>query len=166
MRGAGVAVGVAFGTTSSSVIPHFGHSLAFVSRTSGCIGHTYSAGAFVGRGVPAGVAVAFAGVGSGSANGGGVGTPPCPEWSVAPRVGSACRWLRGGSDAKVIAVATEGDGAIERFADEVLWVPGTHEALSPVLAVIPLQLFAYHMAVARGTDVDQPRHLAKSVTVE
>ena len=69
-------------------------------------------------------------------------------------------------DAKVIAVATEGDGAIERFADEVLWVPGTHEALSPVLAVIPLQLFAYHMAVARGTDVDQPRNLAKSVTVE
>ena len=69
-------------------------------------------------------------------------------------------------DARVIAVATEGDGAIERFADEVLWVPDTHEALSPVLAVIPLQLFAYHMAVARGTDVDQPRNLAKSVTVE
>ena len=69
-------------------------------------------------------------------------------------------------DAKVIAVASEGDLAIERFADEVLWVPATHEALSPVLAVIPLQLFAYHMAVARGTDVDQPRNLAKSVTVE
>jgi glucosamine--fructose-6-phosphate aminotransferase (isomerizing) len=69
-------------------------------------------------------------------------------------------------DAKVIAVATEGDVAIERFADDVLWVPDTHEALSPVLAVIPLQLFAYHTAVARGTDVDQPRNLAKSVTVE
>ncbi|MCJ7712088.1 MAG: SIS domain-containing protein, partial [Chloroflexi bacterium] len=69
-------------------------------------------------------------------------------------------------DAQVIAVATEGDTAIERFADEVLWVPDTHEALSQVLAVIPLQLFAYHMAVARGTDVDQPRNLAKSVTVE
>jgi glutamine---fructose-6-phosphate transaminase (isomerizing) len=69
-------------------------------------------------------------------------------------------------DARVIAVATEGDPQIERFADEICWVPDTHEALSPVLAVIPLQLFAYHVAVARGTDVDQPRNLAKSVTVE
>ena len=69
-------------------------------------------------------------------------------------------------DARVIAVATEGDTQIERFADDVCWVPDTHEALSPVLAIIPLQLFAYHVAVARGTDVDQPRNLAKSVTVE
>ncbi|HEY6057137.1 MAG TPA: glutamine--fructose-6-phosphate transaminase (isomerizing) [Candidatus Limnocylindrales bacterium] len=69
-------------------------------------------------------------------------------------------------DARVIAVATEGDPQIERFADDVCWVPDTHEALSPVLAVIPLQLFAYHTAVARGADVDQPRNLAKSVTVE
>jgi len=69
-------------------------------------------------------------------------------------------------DARVIAVATEGDLAIERHADDVCWVPDTHETLSPVLAIIPLQLFAYHMAVARGTDVDQPRNLAKSVTVE
>jgi glucosamine--fructose-6-phosphate aminotransferase (isomerizing) len=69
-------------------------------------------------------------------------------------------------DARVIAVATEGDELIERSADDVCWVPGTHEALMPVLAIIPLQLFAYHVAVARGTDVDQPRNLAKSVTVE
>jgi glucosamine--fructose-6-phosphate aminotransferase (isomerizing) len=69
-------------------------------------------------------------------------------------------------DARVIAVATEGDVQIERFADDVLWVPDTLDALSPILAIIPLQLFAYHMAVARGTDVDQPRNLAKSVTVE
>ena len=69
-------------------------------------------------------------------------------------------------DAKVIAVATEGDEAIGRFADDVLWVPDTHEALGPALAVIPLQLFAYYTAVARGADVDQPRNLAKSVTVE
>ncbi len=69
-------------------------------------------------------------------------------------------------DARVIAVATEGDVQIERFADDVLWVPDTHEMLSPILAVIPLQSFAYHMAVTRGTDVDQPRNLAKSVTVE
>ena len=69
-------------------------------------------------------------------------------------------------DARVIAVATEGDPQIERFADDVCWVPDTHEALSPVLAIIPLQLYAYHVAIARGTDVDQPRNLAKSVTVE
>ena len=69
-------------------------------------------------------------------------------------------------DAKVIAVATEGDPQIERFADDVSWIPETHEALSPVLAIIPLQLFAYEVAIARGTDVDQPRNLAKSVTVE
>jgi glutamine---fructose-6-phosphate transaminase (isomerizing) len=69
-------------------------------------------------------------------------------------------------DARVIAVATEGDGQIERFADDVVWVPDTLEVLGPVLAIIPLQLFAYHTAVARGTDVDQPRNLAKSVTVE
>jgi glucosamine--fructose-6-phosphate aminotransferase (isomerizing) len=69
-------------------------------------------------------------------------------------------------DAKVIAVATEGDAQIGRIADDVCWVPDTHEILSPVLAIIPLQLFAYHVALARGTDVDQPRNLAKSVTVE
>jgi glucosamine--fructose-6-phosphate aminotransferase (isomerizing) len=69
-------------------------------------------------------------------------------------------------DARVIAVATKGDPQIERFADDVCWVPDTHETLSPVLAIIPLQLFAYHVAIARGTDVDQPRNLAKSVTVE
>jgi glutamine---fructose-6-phosphate transaminase (isomerizing) len=69
-------------------------------------------------------------------------------------------------DAKVIAVATEGDEQIERFVDDICWVPDTHELVSPVLAIIPLQLFAYHVAVARGTDVDQPRNLAKSVTVE
>jgi glutamine---fructose-6-phosphate transaminase (isomerizing) len=66
----------------------------------------------------------------------------------------------------VLAVATDGDTQVERIADDVWWVPETHEALTPVLAVIPLQLFAYHVAVARGTDVDQPRNLAKSVTVE
>ncbi|HEX5591646.1 MAG TPA: SIS domain-containing protein, partial [Candidatus Limnocylindrales bacterium] len=69
-------------------------------------------------------------------------------------------------DARVIAVATEGDPQIERYADDVCWVPDTHEAVSAVLAIIPLQLFAYHTAIARGTDVDQPRNLAKSVTVE
>jgi glucosamine--fructose-6-phosphate aminotransferase (isomerizing) len=69
-------------------------------------------------------------------------------------------------DARVLAVATEGDTAIERLATDVLWVPDTLEPLSTILAVIPLQLFAYHVAVKHGRDVDQPRNLAKSVTVE
>jgi glucosamine--fructose-6-phosphate aminotransferase (isomerizing) len=69
-------------------------------------------------------------------------------------------------DARVIAVATEGDVQIERLATDVLWVPDTLEPLSTILAVIPLQLFAYHVAVKHGRDVDQPRNLAKSVTVE
>jgi glucosamine--fructose-6-phosphate aminotransferase (isomerizing) len=70
---------------------------------------------------------------------------------------------RGG---KVIAVATEGDAAIERYADSVFHVPAVPEALQPLLTVIPLQLVAYHAAVLRGHDVDKPRNLAKSVTVE
>ena len=69
-------------------------------------------------------------------------------------------------DARVVAVATERDTNIKRHADDVLYVPETLEALSPLLASIPLQLFAYHAAVMRGCNVDQPRNLAKSVTVE
>ena len=69
-------------------------------------------------------------------------------------------------DARVLMVATEGDERMREFADDLLWVPDTHELLSPILAIIPLQLFAYHTALVRGTDVDQPRNLAKSVTVE
>lgn len=66
----------------------------------------------------------------------------------------------------VIAVATEGDDFIATKADHVLYVPELPEMLSPVLTVIPLQLLAYYVAVERGADVDQPRNLAKSVTVE
>ena len=69
-------------------------------------------------------------------------------------------------DARVLAVATEGDEQIGRLATDVCWVPDTLEPLSTILAVIPLQLFAYYVAVRRGRDVDQPRTLAKSVTVE
>ncbi|MGZ6387077.1 MAG: glutamine--fructose-6-phosphate transaminase (isomerizing) [Ktedonobacteraceae bacterium] len=69
-------------------------------------------------------------------------------------------------DARVVVVATEGDESIRKHADDVLYVPATLEQLSPLLAIIPLQLFAYHAAVARGCNVDQPRNLAKSVTVE
>lgn len=66
----------------------------------------------------------------------------------------------------VVAVATEGDERLAQIADHVLWIPPTPWMLSPVTAVIPLQLLAYHIAALRGLDVDQPRNLAKSVTVE
>ncbi len=68
--------------------------------------------------------------------------------------------------ARVIAVASEGDEAIARVADDVLYVPRSAEALSPLLSVVPLQLFAYYVAKHKGEKVDQPRNLAKTVTVE
>jgi glucosamine--fructose-6-phosphate aminotransferase (isomerizing) len=67
---------------------------------------------------------------------------------------------------KVIAVATEGDDEIVRLADHVFYVPKCPTPLQPLLTVIPLQLLAYHAAVQRGCNVDKPRNLAKSVTVE
>ncbi|MDX9893533.1 MAG: glutamine--fructose-6-phosphate transaminase (isomerizing) [Patescibacteria group bacterium] len=67
---------------------------------------------------------------------------------------------------RVIAVATEGDAEISQVANDVFYIPKTLEMLTPMLAVMPLQLFAYHMAVLKGRDVDKPRNLAKSVTVE
>ncbi|MDP3957081.1 MAG: glutamine--fructose-6-phosphate transaminase (isomerizing) [bacterium] len=70
---------------------------------------------------------------------------------------------RGG---KILAIATEGDAALARKATDVIFIPKTLEMLSPLLAVIPLQLFAYYVAVERGYDIDKPRNLAKSVTVE
>jgi glutamine---fructose-6-phosphate transaminase (isomerizing) len=66
----------------------------------------------------------------------------------------------------VVAVATEGDELITGLADHILWVPETPWLLSPPITVIPLQILAYHIAALRGLDVDQPRNLAKSVTVE
>jgi len=70
---------------------------------------------------------------------------------------------RGG---QVIALATDGDELIPPLADHVIWIPETPWMLNPVIAVIPLQMLAYHIAALRGLDVDQPRNLAKSVTVE
>ena len=67
---------------------------------------------------------------------------------------------------KVIAVVTEGDEIVRKIADYVIEVPESEECLTPLLTVIPLQLLAYHIAVVKGCDVDQPRNLAKSVTVE
>jgi glucosamine--fructose-6-phosphate aminotransferase (isomerizing) len=68
--------------------------------------------------------------------------------------------------ARVIAIASEGDTQIGALADDVLAVPETPELLAPVTVTVPLQLLAYHVAKLRGCDVDQPRNLAKSVTVE
>lgn len=70
---------------------------------------------------------------------------------------------RGG---KVILVATDGDQRAEELADDVFWIPKASWMINPILAVVPLQIFAYHIAAMKGLDVDQPRNLAKSVTVE
>ena len=70
---------------------------------------------------------------------------------------------RGG---KVIVVATDGDTMVSNLADDVLWIPEAFWMVNPVIAVLPLQILAYHIAAMRGLDVDQPRNLAKSVTVE
>ncbi len=70
---------------------------------------------------------------------------------------------RGG---KIIAIATEGDKAIKKLADDVIYIPKTLEVLTPLLSVIPLQLLAYYVGTLKGYDVDKPRNLAKSVTVE
>jgi glucosamine--fructose-6-phosphate aminotransferase (isomerizing) len=69
-------------------------------------------------------------------------------------------------NAPVIAFVTEGDRELGKQADAVFTVPDVHPLLTPVLFTVPLQLLAYHIAVLRGADVDQPRNLAKSVTVE
>jgi glucosamine--fructose-6-phosphate aminotransferase (isomerizing) len=87
------------------------------------------------------------------------------ECHVYPKMLSNIQEVRA-RGASVIAVATEGDERIEALADEVLFVPRTPELLSPVTVVVPLQLLAYHVAKLRGCDVDRPRNLAKSVTVE
>jgi glucosamine--fructose-6-phosphate aminotransferase (isomerizing) len=87
------------------------------------------------------------------------------ECHIRPKMLSNIQEVRA-RGASVIAVATEGDAEIEALADHVLFVPRVHELFSPVVVSVPLQLFAYHIARLRGCDVDQPRNLAKSVTVE
>ena len=66
----------------------------------------------------------------------------------------------------VVAISTEGDEDTRKTADHVIEIPAAAELLTPILEIVPLQLLAYHIAVRRGCDVDQPRNLAKSVTVE
>ncbi|MHB1296135.1 MAG: glutamine--fructose-6-phosphate transaminase (isomerizing) [Anaerolineae bacterium] len=89
----------------------------------------------------------------------------CPNDKVRAKMLSNIEQVkaRGG---RVIAVATAGDEEVAAKADDVIWVPEASRYLTPVLEAIPLQLLAYHIAVRRGCDVDQPRNLAKSVTVE
>ena len=67
---------------------------------------------------------------------------------------------------KIIAVVTEGDVTVKEMADHIIEIPEVEEAFSPLLTTIPLQLLSYHIAVMRNCNVDQPRNLAKSVTVE
>ena len=67
---------------------------------------------------------------------------------------------------RIFAVVTEGDDEVRRIAEEVIEIPDTMPCLLPLLSVIPMQLLAYHVAVKKGLDVDMPRNLAKSVTVE
>ncbi|MEO0322757.1 MAG: glutamine--fructose-6-phosphate aminotransferase, partial [Myxococcota bacterium] len=69
-------------------------------------------------------------------------------------------------DAKVIAIATEGDERARAASHDLVEVPAVDEVLTPMLTVLPLQLYAYYVADFKGTDVDQPRNLAKTVTVE
>ena len=87
------------------------------------------------------------------------------ECHVYPKMLSNIQEVRA-RGADVIAVATEGDREIGELARHVLFVPRTPELLAPVVVTVPLQLLAYHIAKLRGCDVDQPRNLAKSVTVE
>ena len=97
--------------------------------------------------------------------------PEFPTMALAPedgsyeKVASNIQEIRA-RDGRIVAVASEGDTKLEQLVDDVIYVPHNHEIVSPLLTVVPLQLFAYHCAVLRGCDVDKPRNLAKSVTVE
>lgn len=89
----------------------------------------------------------------------------CPKDSVYEKNISGMQEIKA-REGKIIAIATEGDREIKKIADDVIYIPKTLEMLTPLLSVIPLQLFAYYVAVLNGRDVDKPRNLAKSVTVE
>lgn len=89
----------------------------------------------------------------------------CPQDSVYEKNLSNIQELKA-RNGRLIAIASEGDNHIKQYVHHVMTIPRVPEELSPILSVIPLQLFAYHMAVFRGCDVDKPRNLAKSVTVE
>ena len=97
--------------------------------------------------------------------------PGVPVMTIIPRDGLYEKTLSNIQEAKarrspILALATDGDELISKHAVSVIRVPWTDEDLTPFLTVVPLQLFAYHMAKIRGCEIDQPRNLAKSVTVE
>jgi len=89
----------------------------------------------------------------------------CPSDSVYNKMISNIEEVKA-RKGKVIAVATKGNEDIKKIVDDVIYIPKTLEMLTPLLSVIPLHLFAYYMAVLKGHDIDKPRNLAKSVTVE
>jgi glucosamine--fructose-6-phosphate aminotransferase (isomerizing) len=97
--------------------------------------------------------------------------PAFPTMALAPedgsydKIASNIQEIRA-REGKIIAVTSEGNSKLGDLVDAVIEVPRNHEILTPLLTVVPLQLFAYHCAVLRGCDVDKPRNLAKSVTVE
>jgi len=89
----------------------------------------------------------------------------CPSDSVYEKMISNIQEIKA-RRGPVIAIATQGNEDIKAIADDVIYIPKTLEMLTPILSVIPLQFFAYYMGVLKGYDVDKPRNLAKSVTVE
>ena len=97
--------------------------------------------------------------------------PTFPTFAIVPedgsyeKIASNIQEIRA-RDGKILAVTTEGNTKLGNLVDDVIFVPRNHDLVMPLLTVIPLQLFAYHCAVLRGCDVDKPRNLAKSVTVE
>lgn len=88
-----------------------------------------------------------------------------PEDSVYEKNFSGMQEIKA-RDGKVIAITTQGNREVKKIADDVIYIPKTLEMLTPILSVVPLQLFAYHLAAQKNLDVDKPRNLAKSVTVE
>jgi len=89
----------------------------------------------------------------------------CPSDSVYEKMISNIEEIKA-RKGPVIAIATEGNEEIKKLVDDVIYIPKTLEMLTPILSVIPMHLFAYYMAVLLGRDIDKPRNLAKSVTVE
>lgn len=89
----------------------------------------------------------------------------CPSDSVYEKMVSNMQEIKA-RKGPIIAIATQGNEEIKKLVDDVIYIPKTLEMLTPILATIPLYLFAYHIAVLLGRDVDKPRNLAKSVTVE
>ena len=94
-----------------------------------------------------------------------------PVFFIAPKAGSYEKIVSNIQEVKarkgkIIAIVTEGDNVVKEMADHTIEIPEVEECLMPLITVIPLQLLSYHIAVMRGCNVDQPRNLAKSVTVE